>query len=101
MAASRGDAGDRFYAIAEGEVDVTIQGRHVATRGRGQGLGEIALLRKLPRSATVTAIGAVSLYALDGTSFLTAVTGHAGTQAAAARVAEIRLAADPPARHLE
>jgi MFS family permease len=89
-----GDAGDRFYAVADGELDVTIAGAHVSTQRRGDGIGEIALLRNVPRTATVTAVSDVTLYALDRTTFLAAVTGHAGTHAAASGIADGRLAGD-------
>jgi MFS family permease len=92
-----GDAGDRFYAIADGELEVTIAGAHVSTQRRGDGVGEIALLRNVRRTATVTTTSEVTLYALDSSTFLTAVTGHAGTQAAAARVADARLRSDAEA----
>jgi Cyclic nucleotide-binding domain/Major Facilitator Superfamily len=89
-----GDAGDRFYAIADGELEVAIAGAHVSTQRRGDGVGEIALLRNVPRTATVTAVSDVTLYALDRTTFLTAVTGHGGTHAAVAGIADGRLTGD-------
>ncbi len=89
-----GDAGDRFYAVADGELDVTIAGAHVSTQRRGDGIGEIALLRQVPRTATVTTVSDVTLYALDSSPFLAAVTGHAGTHAAASGIAHDRLTGD-------
>jgi CRP-like cAMP-binding protein len=72
-----GDRGDCYYAIADGELVVSEAGREVNRVHRGEGVGEIALVRDTPRTATVTAATAAQLYVLDKESFLTAITGHA------------------------
>jgi MFS family permease len=77
-----GDPGDRYYAVSEGALEITRRGVVVRTVSRGQGFGEIALIRDVPRSATVTAVSDARLYALRKDLFLQTVTGHA----AAARV---------------
>jgi hypothetical protein len=88
---SEGEEGDRFYAIAAGELDITAAGRHVATRRRGDGVGEIALLYDVPRTATVTARVDSQLYALDREVFLVALTGHPSVRLAAHDLVDARL----------
>jgi hypothetical protein len=71
----KGDPGDHYLLIAEGEVDVTDNGHSLGTCGPGDGVGEIALLHRVPRTATVSARTSVSGFAIDGTTFLAAVAG--------------------------
>ena len=87
----QGDEGDRFFVIADGEADVVVSGRHVATLGRGDGFGEIALMYGVPRTATVTARTDLRLYALEREAFLLALTGHARVHGTAQRLAQERL----------
>ena len=82
-----GDVGDDYYAVVDGEFDVTMEGRHVREIGRGAGFGEIALLADVPRTATVVARGPASLLVIERGPFLTAVTGHDASHRAAWGVA--------------
>jgi MFS family permease len=92
-----GDAGDRFYIVAEGEVEVLEDGRPISTLRPGGYFGEIALLRDVPRTATVVTKTHVVLYALDREDFLAAVTSHAPSEHAAQEVVSARLAGIPVA----
>jgi Cyclic nucleotide-binding domain/Major Facilitator Superfamily len=89
-----GEPGDRFYAVADGRLQVTIGGTPVASNVRGDGIGEIALLYGVPRTATVTATSPATVFALSRENFLAAVAGHAPTAQAAAAVADERLHQD-------
>ena len=86
-----GDPGDRFYAVADGELEVTQAGLPVRTLERGDVFGEIALLRDVPRTATVTPIADSRLYALEKDTFLAAVTGHPQSSRAAGALVRERL----------
>ena len=91
-----GDPGDRFYIVADGELEVIADRLHVTARA-GDYFGEIALLRDVPRTATVRAIVDSRLYALKREDFLAAVTGHSGALAAGEAIAAERLAGGAPA----
>jgi MFS family permease len=70
----QGDVGTRFYVIATGRVSVAIDGSEIRELGPGGWFGEIALLRDVPRTASVTALTDVSLWGVDRESFLASVT---------------------------
>jgi hypothetical protein len=70
-----GEDGDCFYAIADGEVEISRDGAFVNRLGRGEGFGEIALLLDVPRTADVDARLPTRLYVLAKRDFLAAVTG--------------------------
>jgi MFS family permease len=71
----QGDPADRFYVIEEGAADVIGDGRLVTRLGPGDGFGEIALLRRVPRTAMVRAATDLELQALTCDRFLPVVTG--------------------------
>jgi CRP-like cAMP-binding protein len=72
---SEGDEGDRFYIIEPGSVTASHRGDPLSTSGPGDAFGEIALLRDVPRTATVTSNEPSVFYALERDDFLAAVTG--------------------------
>jgi MFS family permease len=86
-----GDKGDRFYIVGDGELDIDAGGRHSTAR-EADYFGEIALLRNVPRTATVKAAVDSRLYALRRDDFLAAVTGHRAARTAGEAVADARLA---------
>ena len=87
----QGEHGDRFYLIEAGELEVSPDGSPPKVEGPGEALGEIALLRDIPRTASVRACTDAELYALERDDFLGAVTGHAGSAEAAEAVIGARL----------
>ena len=86
-----GDVGDRFYIVGDGALEVFKEGFHKTVR-RLDYFGEIALLREVPRTATVRATVDSELFALQRDDFLEAVTGVEAAHAAGHTVAEERMA---------
>jgi hypothetical protein len=81
-----GAPGDRFYVVERGELEVRGSGQVLSRIGPGGSFGEIALLRNVPRTASVVATTDASLLALEREVFLEAVTGHPASAEAADRV---------------
>jgi CRP-like cAMP-binding protein/predicted MFS family arabinose efflux permease len=96
----QGDPGDRFYMIAAGVADVTVDGRRVATLGPGGSFGEIALLHGVPRISTVTAREDLDLVAVERGEFLAALSTDDVTIGRLGRVASTRMATPPVAERL-
>ena len=84
---TQGDRGDSFYLIREGEVEVIRDGIFERNQTAGECFGEIALIRDVPRTATVRATRATSLLALGREDFLETVTGHVRSRQNAEAVA--------------
>jgi len=91
-----GEMGDRFYIVADGEVEIVQDGQVVNLTGPGGFFGEISLLRDVPRTATVRARTEVELRALERDEFIAAVTGHAASAEAADSVVATRLSSLRP-----
>ena len=87
-----GDAGDRFYLVADGALEIVGEGVQ-AIAASGDFFGEIALLRDVPRTATVHALVDSELYVLSRADFLAAMLAHTGVRAAGEAVADERLEA--------
>jgi MFS family permease len=94
VAIREGDAGNLFYLVVAGSAAVSVQGNPRPPLGPGDCFGEIALLRDIPRTATVVADEPLRTLALDRESFLVAVAANSGTRVAADTLAAERLAAD-------
>jgi MFS family permease len=90
---AHGEAGRHFYVIAAGRAAVELDDGSTRELGPGDSFGEIALLRDVPRTATVRALEPLQLYAVERDEFIAAVTGHAPTLAAAESLVTSRLPA--------
>jgi CRP-like cAMP-binding protein len=88
---TEGEPGDTYVILDRGRVAISVANVALGEEGPGAGLGEIALLRAGPRTATVTALEPVEAWVIDCSTFLGAVTGHEGSATAAAQVVEERL----------
>ncbi|HEV7759948.1 MAG TPA: MFS transporter [Acidimicrobiales bacterium] len=88
----QGDAGDGFYVITAGRADVVGDGVVVRTLAAGESFGEIALLRDVPRTATIRPTADLDLIVLDRDVFLDAVCGYTVSADAAEAVVARRLA---------
>lgn len=94
---TEGEPADHFYAVASGRLEVSKRSpdgaSFLAELGPGDYFGEIGLLQRVPRTATVRALEACKLYRVDGSQFLGAVNGAPTMGASLMEGAAARLAA--------
>jgi predicted MFS family arabinose efflux permease len=87
----QGDVGDHYFVIESGEADVVGDGQLVAVLGPGTGFGEVALLRRVRRTATVRATSALRLRTLRSDRFLPVVLGYTPSSREAGMVVDSML----------
>ena len=96
MLIEAGSAADEVLVLLEGQVAVRLalsehEQRAVAIRRAGELVGEMALVDELPRSASVTAEGAVRALAIPRDAFLEAIAAHAAAALELVRTLSLRL----------
>lgn len=92
---AEGGPGDRFRVVREGHAEVTVHGHPRRTLGPGDGFGEIALLRDVPRTATIRARSDSRLWAVSRRPFLAALGATPEALTAATGAVEEHLARRP------
>jgi CRP-like cAMP-binding protein len=89
-----GERGREFFVIVSGEVEVRRKGRKVATLGPGRFVGEMALLSKAPRNATVTAVTPLNVLVITDRAFLGLLDEMPGLSIKVARALAERVGAN-------
>jgi MFS family permease len=92
---AEGELGDSFYVVVEGLLEVSLEGRVLRTLGPGGFFGEIALLREVPRTATVSAAADSTLLAVHRMDFLSAVLGNPDSARTVEEIVSSRLGPVP------
>jgi hypothetical protein len=95
---SEGERGNRYFAVADGELAVTRDGQLLLTIARGDGFGEIALVHDVSRPASVTAITDAFLNALDKVPFIQTLTGHRSAASPVSDAVARHLGSEQPVR---
>jgi CRP-like cAMP-binding protein len=92
-----GDPGTEFYLVGKGQLEVLDpSGNKVGQLGDGDHFGEIALLRNVPRTATVRTVSDSVLLVLSRQVFLDALHADMSLSAKAEQIAEARVSAQRP-----
>ena len=98
VVARQGSTGDAFYVISDGTVAVDRDGQHLRDLGPGGFFGELALLGRVPRTATVTTTTPVRLFVVGHREFNTLVADHPSIQGSLLNAVAERIAVLEPER---
>jgi len=98
---AEGDAPDYLYVVRSGRLSVSKHGERVATLAADDWFGEIGLLQRVPRTATVRTASAAELWQIQGAEFLVALNESALPPAAlldgvSTRLAQLDAVEPPP-----
>ena len=88
----KGDVGDRIHFVIDGQAEIVVDGRVVATAGEGDVIGEIALVTDCPRTATVRAKTALDTASFSRETFHALVAHFPGVKEAMQEIVEQHLA---------
>jgi NADH dehydrogenase len=88
----KGDVGDRIYVVIDGEAVIEVDGRQVATAGKGEVIGEIALVTDSPRTATVRALTPLGVASFNRDTFHALVAHFPGVNEAMQAIMDRHLA---------
>ena len=92
---AQGERGDTFYVVVDGSLEVSSDGRLLRTLGPGDFFGEIALLREVPRTATVSAATDSEVLGIRRMDFLSAVLGNLESAETVEEMVSSRVGATP------
>ena len=92
-----GQTGEHYYVVADGRLEVVRGDVVIDHVGRGEGVGEISLLERVPCVATVRAGTESRLYAIEPLAFVGVVGGHPTSAAVGRRLVAERLGPQSPA----
>ena len=90
---AQGERGDTFYLVVDGSLEVEVDGSLVRILGAGDVFGEVALLRDVPRTATVSATTPTTLLTIRRMDFLAAVLGSPASAEAVEQLVSSRIGA--------
>lgn len=88
---SEGSRGREFFVIIEGEAEVRQNGRRLRKLGPGQFFGEIALLERVKRTATVTAITPLRFFVVSDKAFRSVLDADPGIELKILRALALRV----------
>ena len=98
VVARQGSSGDEFFVIIDGSVRIERDGQHLRDLGSGDFFGELAMLGKVPRTATATCISACRLLVVGHREFNSLLADYPAIQSAVLHAVAERIGGHEPDR---